>query len=70
MRISSNEPELLLQAIVAAVEKGVLLACGADGRCVGSVAMEAEIRGLWPCRGGVACSLAGGRFSRVELSVD
>ena len=43
--------------IVAAVEKGALLACDADGRCVGSVALEAEIRGLWPCRGGVVCSL-------------
>ena len=55
--------------IVAAVEKGALLACDADGRCVGSVALEAEIRGLWPCRGGVVCSLAGGRLSRVGLGV-
>ena len=55
--------------IVAAVEKGALLACDADGRCVGAVALEAEIRGLWPCRGGVVCSLAGGRLSRVELGV-
>ena len=53
--------------IVAAVEKGALLACDADGRCVGSVAMEAEIRGLWPCRRDVVCSLAGGRLSCVEL---
>ncbi|MCY3666878.1 MAG: PQQ-binding-like beta-propeller repeat protein, partial [Gemmatimonadetes bacterium] len=56
--------------IVAAVEKGALLACDADGRCVGFVAMEAEIRGLWPCHSGVVCSLAGGRLSCVELGVD
>ena len=55
--------------IVAAVEKGALLACDADGRGVGATAMEAEIRGLWPCRGGVVCSLAGGRLSCVELRV-
>ena len=55
--------------LVAAVEKGVLLACDADGRRVGSMAMEAEIRGLWPCRGGVVCPLAGGRLSCVELGV-
>ena len=56
--------------IVAAVEKGALLACDADGRTVGSVAMEGEILGLWPCREGVVCSLAGGRLSCVGLDVD
>ena len=56
--------------IVAAVEKGALLACDADGRCVGYATMEGEIRSLWPCRGGVVCSLAGGRLSRVGLDVD
>ena len=55
--------------IVAAVEKGTLIACDADGRCVRSMAMEAEIRGLWPCRGGVVCSLAGGWLSCVGLGV-
>ncbi len=55
--------------IVAAVEEGGLRACDAEGRCVGSIALEAEIRGLWPCRGGAVCSLAGGRLSCVELGV-
>ena len=55
--------------IVAAVEEGMLLACNADGQCVGSIAMDGEIRGLSACSGGVVCSLAGGRLSYVDLHV-
>ena len=52
--------------IVAAVEKGALLACDADGRCVDSVALEGEIRGLRPCREGVVLqpSREGGLVTR------
>ena len=49
--------------VAAAVEEGVLLGCDLDGRCVACIPLEAEIRGLWPCDGGILCSLEGGRLS-------
>ncbi len=53
--------------IVAAAENGNILAYDEHGTPVGATSVEAEIRGMWACDGGIVCSLTGGLLSCIEL---
>ncbi len=58
---------LVGHTLVLAVENGLLL-CDLEGRCIGSLSLESQVRGLWACRQGVVAHLAEGWLSCLEIA--